>query len=125
MSYELNYMDDKNIVTITIEGRLNFGIVQQYSKEALKLAHENNCAKYLFDHTATLSETAEFKLHTDGDTLEKFGFKSNDKIAVVKTDEPSEEQSSQSAATNVKWGTTKYFKSIEKGMNWLEKEPDQ
>ena len=125
MSYKLKYLDDKNIVSITFEGRLNFGIVQQYSKEALKLAHENNCTKYLFDHTATLSETAEFKLHTEGDTLEKFGFKKNDKIAVVTKDEPSEEQSGQSAAANVKWASARYFKSIAEGMNWLEKEPDQ
>ena len=120
MNYKLDYLVDKNIVRVTVEGRLNFSLVQQYSKEALKLAHENNCTKYLFDHTGTLSETGTLKLHTDGDTLEKFGFRSNDKIAVVVPDDPSEEQTIQSTAPNVKWGLTRYFKSIAAPMDWLD-----
>ena len=120
MSYNLIYLDDSNIVKVAVTGRLNFGMVQQYLKEALKLAHENNCTKYLLDHTGTLSESDTFKLHTDGDTLEQFGFKSNDKIAVVFSDDPSEDQSFQSVKSNVKWSNTRYFKNTAEAMDWLE-----
>jgi hypothetical protein len=122
MSYNLIYLDDSNIVRVAVTGRLNFGMVQQYLKEALKLAHENNCTKYLLDHTETLRETDAFKLHTDGDTLEKFGFKSNDKIAVVISDDPSVDQSLQAEKSNVKWSNTRYFKSVDGAMKWLEEE---
>ena len=122
MSYNLIYLDDSNIVKVAVTGRLNFGMVQQYLKEALKLAHENNCTKYLLDHTETLRETDAFKLHTDGDTLEKFGFKSNDKMAVVISDDPSEDQSLQTEKSNVKWSNTKYFKSVDGAMKWLQEE---
>ena len=122
MSYNLIYLDDSSIVKVAVTGRLNFGMVQQYLKEALKLAHENNCTKYLLDHTETLRETDAFKLHTDGDTLEKFGFKSNDKMAVVISDDPSEDQSLQTEKSNVKWSNTKYFKSVDGAMKWLQEE---
>jgi hypothetical protein len=120
MSYKLNYLDDKNVVLVVIEGRLNFDMVQQYSKAALKLARKNNCTKYLFDHTGTLSEADTFRLHTDGDTLEQFGFKSNDKLAVVIAGDPSDDQSLQAVKSNVKWSNTRYFQSTAEAMDWLE-----
>ena len=119
MGYKLNYLDKRDIVQVVIEGRLSFDMVQQYSKAALKLAHENNGTKYLFDHTGTLREADAFKLHTDGDTLEKFGFKSNDRIAVVIEGDPSEDQSFQSVKSNVKWSNVRYFKSTGEAMEWL------
>ncbi len=119
MSYKLDYLDDKKIVRLKIQGKLNFGLVQQYSSEALKLAHENNCYKFLFDHTKTLPEAGGYKLHTDGDTLEQFGFKSKDKIAVVISADHSDIHSLNSKKSNIKWSNIQYFNTIDDSIKWL------
>jgi len=122
MSYKLNYLDDKNIVTVEIEGRVNFNIVQEYSTAALKLAREHNCSRFFLDHTGILPGTDTSRLHTDGDTLEQFGFKSNDKIAVLINGDPSKEQFLQTAKANVKWSNTRYFSKAAEALKWLEEE---
>jgi hypothetical protein len=122
MGYKLNILDEKNIVQIKIHGRLNFGMVQLYSTAALKLAHENNCSKFLIDHTKTLPEAGGYKLHTDGDTLEQFGFKSNDKIAVVISEDQADDHLNETTKSNVKWSNTRYFDSVAEAMEWLQEE---
>ena len=75
MEYKVDYLEDKKIVQVKVKGRVNYQIVQQYSIEAVKLARENNCRKFLINHSKTLLEDGIYKIHTDGDALEKFGFK--------------------------------------------------
>ncbi|HSD64943.1 MAG TPA: hypothetical protein VLB50_14165 [Ignavibacteriaceae bacterium] len=119
MSYKMNYLDDKKIVQVDITGRLNFETVQKYSTEALKLAHEYNCSKFLINHTLTLPEAGGYKLHADGDTLEHFGFKSIDKIAIVVTKAKDHEHFIESEKSNIKWCNFRYFDDISKAYNWL------
>ena len=83
MEYTIDYLEGKKIVLVKVKGRVNFQIVQQYSIEAIKRAREYNCKKYLIDHSKTSLEAKIYKLHTDGDALQKFGFKTTDKIAIV------------------------------------------
>jgi len=119
MSYKINYITGKKIVKINIQGRLNFGIVQQYSLEAIKLAHEYNCKKYLINHTKSLLEGGIYKLHADGDALEQFGFKSNDKIAIVISSSQNDDHFLKTAKSNVKWSNFRYFSTVEKASQWL------
>ena len=119
MSYRINYLNGKKIVKVNIQGRLNFGIVQQYSLEAIKLAHEYNCNKYLINHTRSLLEGGIYKLHTDGDALEQFGFKSGDKIAIVISSGRNDDHFLKTAKSNVKWSNFKYFDNVEKANQWL------
>jgi len=46
MTYTINYLEDKKIVQVNIQGKVNFRIAQQYSLEAKKLAHEYNCKNF-------------------------------------------------------------------------------
>lgn len=94
-------------------------MAQQYSTEALKLARENNCSKFLFDHTRTLLEAGVYKLHTDGDTLEQFGFKSNDDIAVVISVDHSPAHILNAKKSNIKWSNIQYFNSVNEAIIWL------
>lgn len=119
MSYTINYLEDKKIVQINIQGRVNFRIVQQYSLEAKKLAHEYNCKKFLFNHIKTLMEAGIFKIHTDGDALEQFGFTSNDKIAIVISSAKNDSHFFETTNSNVKWSKFKYFNAVEKAVRWL------
>jgi hypothetical protein len=119
MSYTLNYLKDKKIVLVDIQGKVNFRIVKQYSIEAIKLAHEYNCKKFLIDHTKTLLEAGIYKIHADGDALEQFGFLSSDKIAVVISSDKNDSHFSEKTYSNVKWSNFKYFNAVEKAVNWL------
>jgi hypothetical protein len=120
MGYKLSFLEDKNIVRVKIQGRVNFGKAQQYSAEAIKLAHENNCSKFLLDHTSTLPEAGGYKLHTDGDALEHFGFRSNDKIAIVISGDNYSNHINDSSKSNVKWSDTKYFNNEIEAIEWLQ-----
>jgi len=97
-------------------------LVKQYSIEALKLAHDYNCKKFLINHTKTLPEEGIYKIHTDGDTLEKFGFNSSDKIAIVISVNSNDSHFSEITGSNVKWSNFKYFNTIEKAVSWLVKD---
>ncbi len=119
MSYKINYLDDKNIVQVNVQGRLNFGMVQHYSLESIKLAHEYNCNKFIINHTKSLQEAGIYKLHTDGDVLEQFGFKSSDKIAIVISSDQNDDHFLKTTKSNVKWCDFRYFNTIGKANKWL------
>ncbi len=63
--------------------------------------------------TKTLLEAGIYKIHTDGDALEQFGFKSSDKIAIVISSDQSDSQFFETTDSNVKWSNFKYFNTIE------------
>ena len=119
MSYTINYLEDKKIVQVEIQGRVNFGMVKKYSVEAIKLAHEHNCKKFLIDHTKTSLEAGIYKIHTDGDALEQFGFQSSDKLAIVISSDKNDNHFSEITDSNVRWSNFKYFNTVEKAFNWL------
>lgn len=122
MSYKINYLEDKKIVQIGIQGRVNFKIAQQYSIDAIKLAQEYSCKKFLINHSKTLLEAGIFKIHTDGDALEQFGFDISDKIAIVISSGKKDSHLFETTDSNVKWSNFKYFNNIEKAVSWLLEE---
>ena len=52
MKYSVEYLPDKKIVDIKTKGRINFHIAETYSKEAIRLAREKGCTKFLIEHNA-------------------------------------------------------------------------
>jgi hypothetical protein len=119
MEYTLEYLEDKKIIQVKVKGRVNFQIAQQYSMEAKKLAHKYNCKKYLINHSKTSLEANIYKIHTDGDALEKFGFKSTDKVAIVISRDRDDLRFSEATDANVKWSNFKYFGDMKAAINWL------
>jgi hypothetical protein len=119
MEYTVEYLEDKKIVQVNVKGRVNFQIAEQYSMEARKLAHEYNCIKYLINHSKTSLEANIYKIHTDGDALEQFGFKSTDKIAIVISRDRDDLRFSEATDANVKWSNFKYFGDAKEAISWL------
>ena len=121
MGYVINYKDDKNFVFITVKGKLNFKMAEQYSIEAIKLAHRNNCHKFLINHEETRLEKAGiYKLHTDGAALEKFGFKNSDIIGIVISILKEDRLFSERIEHNAKWCNFRYFSNVEDAQQWIE-----
>ena len=119
MEYRLDYLEDKKIIQVVIKGRVNFKLAQQYSMEAIKLAREYNCKKYLINHLKTLLAEGIYRLHTDGDALEQFGFKASDKIAIVISRAKDDQHFSDETDSNAKWSNFKYFDSVKEAVRWL------
>jgi hypothetical protein len=119
MEYTVEYLENEKIVQVKVKGRVNFQIAQQYSLEARKLAHEYDCKKYLINHSKTSLEANIYKIHTDGDALEKFGFKHTDKIAIVISRDRDDLRFSEATDANVKWSNFKYFDSAKEAVRWL------
>ena len=124
MEYTVNFNTDKKIVNIKNEGRLNFQKASQYSIEATKLAHQNNCNKYLIDHTDTRLEHGLYKLHTDGAALENFGFKSSDRVAIILSSASEGHALNDKSINAAKWCTVKYFDVLKEAEKWLTKKDD-
>jgi len=119
MEYTIEYLEDKKIVQVKVKGRVNYQLAQQYSMEARKFAHENKCNKYLINHSKTSLEANIYKIHTDGDALEKFGFKSSEKVAIVISRVRDDLRFSEATDANVKWSNFKYFDSVKEAVHWL------
>ncbi|HKJ80548.1 MAG TPA: hypothetical protein VJ954_00890 [Ignavibacteriaceae bacterium] len=119
--YTVSFEADKDILSIKNSGRLNFQKASQYSTEATKLAHQNNCNKYLIDHSDTMLEHGLYKLHTDGAALESFGFKSTDRVAIILSSSSERELLNDKAINAAKWCSTKYFALSKEAEEWLTK----
>ena len=119
MSYTINYLEDKKIVQVKIQGKVNFRIVKNYSTDAVKLAHEKKCNNFLFDHSKTKLEAGVYKIHADGDALQRFGFKITDKLAIVISVEKKDAHLSEVKDANIKWSNFKYFNDDAKAFYWL------
>ncbi len=120
MGYIIDYDLDRDLVNIKVKGKLSFKLAEKYSIEAIKLAHENKCHKFLINHTETkLEEGGIYKLHTDGAALEKFGFKNIDKIAIVISHIKDDRLFFEKIERDAKWSNFKYFSTIEESIDWL------
>jgi hypothetical protein len=121
MGYTLDYLPDKDIISVKIKGRLNFQVAEKYSKAASKLAHKNECTKILIDHTETTLEQGIYKIHTSGDELQQFGFNNTDFIAIVVANEAIDCNLQDSVSKNSHWSVIKYFYAdqLKEAYDWL------
>jgi hypothetical protein len=122
MDYIIDYLPDKMIVVIKMKGRVNFQIAEKYSKESLKLAHKNDCTKFLIDHTNTIMPGPVNKIYASGDELQEFGFKNSDRIAIVINNTGDDSNLLVPITKNSRWSVIKYFYSdrMQEAYNWLE-----
>jgi hypothetical protein len=121
MEYTVDYLTDKQIVAVKMTGRVNFHIAEQYSKDAVKLARQYNCTKFLFDHTETIIQGGINKIHMLGEELQQFGFTNTDKIAIVVANSIYDDNSQEHVNQNSRWCVLKYFSAdnIQETYTWL------
>jgi len=121
MEYTVDYLPDKKTVSVKMTGRLNFQIAEKYSKDAIKLAHQYNCTRFLFDHTETKIQGGISKNHMIGEELQQFGFKNTDRIAIVVSNLAYDDNSQGNVNQNSRWSVLKYFSAdnIQETYNWL------
>lgn len=121
MKYTVEYSPEKEVVTLNIQGRLNFQFVEQYSKEAVKLARINDCKKFLLNLKDITLRKEMINLHTTGDELQQFGYKNTDRVAILIGNRASVRNFQDLGNINSNWSTIKYFFSdhIIDAFEWL------
>ena len=121
MQYMVDYLPDKDIVTITMTGRLSFQIAEKYSVEAVKLGRQHECNKFLFDHTETIMQSND-NIYASGGELQEFGFGNTDRIAIVLSSLTRDSSLREPVTQNSRWSTTKYFnkENKQKAYDWLQ-----
>ncbi len=119
MSCTINYIEEKEIVQVNVEGRVNFKIAQQYSIDAIEIAREYNCKHFLLDHSNTILGEENYRIYTDGNSLEHFGFTRHDKIAIVISGDINESPYLEQTDPNVRWSSFKYFNTTAHAYAWL------
>ncbi len=121
MKYTVEYSPEKEVITLNIQGRLNFQFVEQYSKEAVKLARINDCKKFLLNLKDITLRKEMINLHTTGDELQQFGYKNTDRVAILIGNRASVRNFQDLGNINSNWSTIKYFFSdhIIDAFEWL------
>lgn len=122
MKYTVEYSPENEVVTLNIHGRLNFQIVEQYSKEAVKLARINDSKKFLLNLKEITLRKEMINLHTTGDELQQFGYKNTDRVAILIGNRASVRNFQDHGNINSSWSTIKYFFSdhIVDAYEWLK-----
>jgi len=121
MTYTIDYLEDKTIIHIKVKGRVNFQIAEKYSKEAVKIARDKDCSKFIVDHKETSINANKTNIYCTGEDLQQFGFRSSDKIAIIIKVLKNSSSLKDAKGDNINWSTFKYFgmNEIEKAYNWL------
>lgn len=121
MKYKIDFLPEKQVVEVTISGRLNFQVVEEYSKEAVKLGRKNECSKFLINHREITLRKEMINLHTTGDELQQFGFKNTDRVAILIGNKSSLRNFQDHGNINSSWSSIKYFFSdhIDNAYDWL------
>lgn len=121
MKYNIEYLPEKELVFIKMQGRVNFQVAERFSKEAIKIARQNNCRRFIIDHTNTKVREGTSQVHAAGDELEQFGFQNTDKIAILIPNLNDDIASYESININSRWSDIKYFSSnnLQKAISWL------
>ena len=112
MEYSIRYLDDNKIVEIKSAGRTSFKTAEQYSKDAIKVAHEHSCGRFLIDHADT---DPSVNIHSTGEELQQFGFQITDRLAIV----IKHGHSSVTVSHNSRWSESKYFDNVHEAVSWL------
>ena len=122
MKYKIDYLEEKKVIEVTISGRLNFQVVEEYSKEAVKLGRKNDCYKFLINHKEITLRKEMINLHTTGDELQQFGFKNSDRVAILIGNRSSVRSFQDHGNINSSWSSIKYFFSdhVEDAFDWLK-----
>ena len=121
MKYIVEFLPDKGVVNVNIQGRINFQIVEEYSKEAIKLARKNDCKKFLLNLKEITLRKEMINLHTTGDELQQFGYKNTDRVAILIGNRASVRNFQDHGNINSSWSSIKYFFSdnVQDAFDWL------
>ena len=121
MKYTIDYFPEKKFVSVKMNGRLNFQVAEEYSKEAIKLGHNNLCSKFLIDHQDTILKKGSTNVHATGDELQQFGFVKTDRIAIIVNKLNGSRKILEPENRNTSWSNFKYFTSnkVDKALDWL------
>lgn len=118
---EINYIEDQNIVYVVTKGQFDINDVKQFLKDSAQLAHEKGCHKVLLDHRDSPFIANIFEVYSVARNLQSFGFDIDLRGAVIYNRDQEKYVFADTISTNWSFGILRFFNSIDRGNDWLNK----
>lgn len=121
MDYEVKYLQDHEVVAVKLKGRLNFHKAENFSKEAVKLARQKYCSKFIVDHSETIIKDESTNIHVSAGELQQFGFLNTDRVAILLSSLDKIKNIVDLSTQNSHWSCIKNFSinEYDKAIKWL------
>ncbi len=114
--------DGKGIVFLKIEGIINRKSAGEFFSEAVALAAEHECRKFLGDLTGAEVQESTFGILEHVKEMGEIGLKKSDLVAVLAQKDVPAHKFFETAARNRGWYNIRYFKSEKDAIEWLQAE---
>ncbi len=108
-----------NAVEVKISGDRNVADSIEMVKEVTDFAKEKTIAKFLFDLRNARGQYGVIDIYEHVNNVLNYGFRRNDKVALVGNEDVSEHAFAENVAYNAAIIELRYFKEIENAEAWL------
>ena len=119
MGYTVEYQPDRDLIIVRHEGDLDYNVLLSYGAEALELAAQHNCHRFLIDQTQSIITEETTRIFEFVTELEKLGLQRTDKVAVVIARDIANHLFFETVARNRGYNL-RYFYDVAPALKWLE-----
>jgi len=119
MGYIVGYQPDRDLIFVRHEGDLDYNVLLSYGAEALKLAAQHNCHRFLIDQTQSVIVEDTARIFEFAAELDKLGLQRTDKVAVLIARDIANHLFFETVARNRGYNL-RYFYDVAPAMEWLE-----
>jgi len=119
MGYTVEYQPDRDLIIVRHEGGLDNNVLLSYGAEALKLAAQHKCHRFLLDQTQSVIVEDSARIFEFAAELDKLGLQRTDKVAVLIARDIANHLFFETVARNRGYNL-RYFYDAAPAMEWLE-----
>lgn len=119
MNWEISFDDTKNMILIKIDGEIRAVEVAKMAFQGLAIARQKDCHKCLIDTQQSLVKDSTTESFAFMSNLPRLGLKQVDRIAVVYSQSESQHSFGELVAHNRGWENIRYFREMDKALEWL------
>lgn len=120
MKWSKSINKENGYVIVNAEGSKNVNDTVKFVKESTEAAQRHRFNKYLFDLSKAEDKYSVLDIYENLNMVSEYGFKKNDRVALVGNDTFTEFKFAEDVSYNNGWIKFKYFNTIQDAKNWLE-----
>ncbi len=120
MDWSNSINKEKGIIFIKIQGKKNIPDSIRLVTESAEIARNNNIKKFIFDFTKTEDKYSVIDIYDNLNNVKNYGFKKNDRVAIVGKDTVAEHEFTENVSYNLGWINLKYFNSFDDAIKWVD-----
>jgi len=120
MTWQIEYSEAQDLVTVTVKGQINAAETAKMALEGIALARENNSNRFLIDYSHTQVQDTSLDTYEFMSGLEQLGIKRSDHIAFIIVRNKEAHHFAETVAANRGWINLRYFSTREEALTWLD-----